>query len=224
MSETSQGPGWWLASDGKWYPPEAASKTADLVSTSDSLAVAEPSTDTVPPQVQVLWRVEPAPPVRPPWGLAELGAVALLASLSLVILASVAGALYLLRVGLPSGPIFNSQILQLASTWVVLPYGIIPLAALGLTWWRIDKSAAADPGATIVDVLRSRRILSWSICLLVVTVGGVVARVASVLVGQDLGRFDQATRVAFLGDAAGSFVLACFGLYAAFKLRRRCPA
>ena len=22
MSTTSQGPGWWLASDGKWYPPE----------------------------------------------------------------------------------------------------------------------------------------------------------------------------------------------------------
>ena len=24
MSDTSQGPGWWLASDGKWYPPETA--------------------------------------------------------------------------------------------------------------------------------------------------------------------------------------------------------
>ena len=23
MSEQSQGPGWWLASDGKWYPPES---------------------------------------------------------------------------------------------------------------------------------------------------------------------------------------------------------
>jgi hypothetical protein len=22
MSDTTQGPGWWLASDGKWYPPE----------------------------------------------------------------------------------------------------------------------------------------------------------------------------------------------------------
>jgi uncharacterized RDD family membrane protein YckC len=25
MSDTSQGPGWWQASDGKWYPPEAGS-------------------------------------------------------------------------------------------------------------------------------------------------------------------------------------------------------
>lgn len=24
MSDTSQGPGWWKASDGKWYPPESA--------------------------------------------------------------------------------------------------------------------------------------------------------------------------------------------------------
>jgi hypothetical protein len=23
MSDTSQGEGWWLASDGRWYPPEA---------------------------------------------------------------------------------------------------------------------------------------------------------------------------------------------------------
>lgn len=28
MSDTSQGPGWWQASDGKWYPPEQASGSA----------------------------------------------------------------------------------------------------------------------------------------------------------------------------------------------------
>jgi uncharacterized RDD family membrane protein YckC len=28
MSDTSQGPGWWQASDGKWYPPETASTPA----------------------------------------------------------------------------------------------------------------------------------------------------------------------------------------------------
>jgi len=27
MSDASQGPGWWLASDGKWYPPDAGSGT-----------------------------------------------------------------------------------------------------------------------------------------------------------------------------------------------------
>ena len=28
MSATSQGPGWWLASDGKWYPPEVWTGTS----------------------------------------------------------------------------------------------------------------------------------------------------------------------------------------------------
>jgi len=28
MSDTSQGPGWWLASDGRWYPPEQAAGAA----------------------------------------------------------------------------------------------------------------------------------------------------------------------------------------------------
>jgi hypothetical protein len=29
MSDTSQGPGWWLAADGRWYPPELAPATPD---------------------------------------------------------------------------------------------------------------------------------------------------------------------------------------------------
>jgi hypothetical protein len=29
MSETSQGPGWWLAADGRWYPPELAPAAPD---------------------------------------------------------------------------------------------------------------------------------------------------------------------------------------------------
>lgn len=30
MRDTSQGPGWWLASDGKWYPPETAAPPPPL--------------------------------------------------------------------------------------------------------------------------------------------------------------------------------------------------
>lgn len=43
MSDTPVGPGWWLASDGKWYPPQAASPA--------------------PP---------PPPPVMPPMGSASV--------------------------------------------------------------------------------------------------------------------------------------------------------
>jgi hypothetical protein len=51
MSDTSQGPGWWLASDGRWYPPETwtgppsqapqvpqTPETADLRSTPQAAA------------------------------------------------------------------------------------------------------------------------------------------------------------------------------------------
>jgi uncharacterized RDD family membrane protein YckC len=31
MSDTSQGDGWWIASDGKWYPPESAPQAAPAV-------------------------------------------------------------------------------------------------------------------------------------------------------------------------------------------------
>jgi hypothetical protein len=34
MTDTSQGDGWWLASDGKWYPPESASHVAAKASPS----------------------------------------------------------------------------------------------------------------------------------------------------------------------------------------------
>jgi uncharacterized RDD family membrane protein YckC len=37
MSDTSQGPGWWQASDGKWYPPESAPSSG-----------ASPSSPTMP--------------------------------------------------------------------------------------------------------------------------------------------------------------------------------
>jgi hypothetical protein len=30
MSDVSQGPGWWVASDGKWYPPEQASQPTQV--------------------------------------------------------------------------------------------------------------------------------------------------------------------------------------------------
>jgi len=40
VSDGSQGPGWWLASDGRWYPPEAAPPTptpTDLTPPSDAV-------------------------------------------------------------------------------------------------------------------------------------------------------------------------------------------
>ena len=59
MSDTSQGPGWWLASDGRWYPPEAvpgplpqASETQSPLAPGGSVPAAIPASGpSVPPGV-----------------------------------------------------------------------------------------------------------------------------------------------------------------------------
>jgi hypothetical protein len=74
MSDTSQGPGWWLASDGKWYPPELwTGPPSARPAGAEPTAPAQP---TYPPQGS------PAapgyggsvPPTHPPYGAAPYGA------------------------------------------------------------------------------------------------------------------------------------------------------
>jgi len=55
MSDTSQGPGWWIASDGKWYPPESAPAPAPP----------PPAPPGVPPTPEP--SVEEGKPSRPWW-------------------------------------------------------------------------------------------------------------------------------------------------------------
>jgi hypothetical protein len=50
MSDATQGPGWWQAADGKWYPPEQ-----------------HPDFQTGPPPTEAIPAVVP-PPVSPPLG------------------------------------------------------------------------------------------------------------------------------------------------------------
>ncbi len=52
MSDQSQGPGWWQASDGRWYPPESA-------------PAPEPPGSFGPPAATGSWGSSAAPP---PWG------------------------------------------------------------------------------------------------------------------------------------------------------------
>ena len=74
MSEVSQGPGWWLASDGKWYPPEQApgyaAPTGLASGPSSGTVYAEPSPGTAsagPPPGY------PPPGYPPTYGYAPAG-------------------------------------------------------------------------------------------------------------------------------------------------------
>ncbi|MGO8872964.1 MAG: hypothetical protein ACLQPH_16485 [Acidimicrobiales bacterium] len=65
MSDTSQGPGWWLASDGRWYPPEQAPAPTSAPSPAGADSPQGPgwwrATDGrwYPPQPGVPWAVPP---------------------------------------------------------------------------------------------------------------------------------------------------------------------
>lgn len=65
MSDVSQGPGWWQALNGKWYPP----KQAGLATGAHA---ASPGTAQVPPMqgLPATWSPDPSPGLRqpePPW-------------------------------------------------------------------------------------------------------------------------------------------------------------
>jgi hypothetical protein len=80
MSDTQQGPGWWLASDGKWYPPETApGASTDATSTDGGAGWAAPS-DSSPsdfspdPGAPVGAGVPPAFGTAPAYGQPSYGA------------------------------------------------------------------------------------------------------------------------------------------------------
>ena len=54
MSDTSQGPGWWIASDGKWYPPESAQPATPPP------AAPQPPAQQMPPPAQPAYMAPPA--------------------------------------------------------------------------------------------------------------------------------------------------------------------
>jgi len=76
VSDTSQGPGWWLASDGMWYPPETASppppppaqRARDLTSHAPGNRARRPLARARPRHSRVPKPGETTPRVPPPGG------------------------------------------------------------------------------------------------------------------------------------------------------------
>ena len=66
MSDTSQGPGWWLASDGKWYPPELWTGPPDGAVRRRPDRDPTPSASTCVPAALSGNRLRPPVPARPP--------------------------------------------------------------------------------------------------------------------------------------------------------------
>ncbi|MGO9854735.1 MAG: DUF4190 domain-containing protein [Acidimicrobiales bacterium] len=71
MSDTAQGPGWWLASDGKWYPPELW--TGPPEAGPAGMSPAQPSSPASPGPSTV-YGAASTPPAAPSYGSAPYGA------------------------------------------------------------------------------------------------------------------------------------------------------
>jgi hypothetical protein len=70
MSDTSQGPGWWLASDGKWYPPELWTGPPDTGPPNSGPAVptAQPALPAYPAHAPAYGATGTVPPGQPGYG------------------------------------------------------------------------------------------------------------------------------------------------------------
>src|SRR3954452_13173328 len=73
MSDATQGPGWWQATDGKWYPPEQHPDLGNPTEPVESVAPTEAVPPTAPPAppappTQVIAPVPPPVPPGPPIG------------------------------------------------------------------------------------------------------------------------------------------------------------
>jgi hypothetical protein len=77
MSDTSGGPGWWQASDGKWYPPSAASEPPPSQPPPSQPPPSEPPTPpdgwAAPSAPPPPGGGGPVPPPSPPFGTAPYG-------------------------------------------------------------------------------------------------------------------------------------------------------
>jgi hypothetical protein len=73
MSDTSQGEGWWQASDGKWYAPE---QHPDFQQPTQPVDQSGPPTEATPPPTEAMPPAPPGPPTQamPPPGAPPPGA------------------------------------------------------------------------------------------------------------------------------------------------------
>ncbi len=71
MSDTAQGPGWWLASDGKWYPPELWTGPPDA--RPGGMSATQPSAPASPGPPPVYGGAS-TPQAAPSYGSAPYGA------------------------------------------------------------------------------------------------------------------------------------------------------
>jgi len=165
---------------------------------------------------------------RVPWGVAEILALSLVGAFAMVVAANVAGGLVYATI--PSqesglGPWYG---VFLATDWVTPYAGLLPLAAVGLAWWRLRPDAGFGEEGETAHRSRATRVAAVAaVALLFLAVGAFLSAISSLVLDQQTGAATseiwqaEAPRLGLLAAAA---VIATAGMAAALALRRRVPA
>jgi hypothetical protein len=204
-------PGWWQASDGRWYPPEAASP-------------APPEADW-PGHTASVEGAYPASSFSTPWGLGEILVLVLLIGSSL----RLAGALVGAAIGWNA--LSNSthgQQLGNALIWAgdfADGQGILLLlVSFALISWNVQRPWPIQAPSS--EVTRTRRLLVWLASLFIVSVvGAAVYAVGNAFFYAGVGTTHEVWQH-FVGTGAFYFaygLIALGGSYVSIRLLRENP-
>lgn len=224
MSTTPQGPGWWQASDGAWYPPPAPGSARPSTPPTLPLAPNPPPPGSPPPWggPPPPWVGAPVPPTGPPeigetlsyaWKKIQAQATPLLLT-SLACFAVLAGLMVLGYIGLVVSAIASdpSECVRFSSAtgqclertggdpswgfvWVALALLVAVLGAqlvVDAVMIRLGLLVTAGEALTARRVLSSRHFGSYlvaSVCLALLTLGGLVLCIVPGLAVLAFGRF-----------------------------------
>ena len=177
MSDTSQGPGWWLASDGKWYSPEqAAGIPPDTVQTVTSNPV-QPQAISKPKQTNSI-TIDGA--LVPP--LVAIGAGVLVVLGSLLAWATVSAGIINASAAGTDGDgkatlIFGlvavaavATFIKVRSVWLLIATGVAFLVSLGISIYDTINVSSTHVGNSVIQAHVSVGIGLW-LCLIASILG-----------------------------------------------------
>jgi hypothetical protein len=176
MSDTSQGPGWWLASDGKWYSPEQATPQAPSAPAPVSANPVQSQTDPQAQQTTIAINAAMIPPLVAIGAgiLVALGSLLAWATVSAgIINASAAGTNGDGKITLIFGGVAVATVIlfiTMRNIWWIVGAVVAFLVALGVSVYDTVNVSSTHVGNDVIQANVSVGIGLW-LCLIASIVG-----------------------------------------------------
>lgn len=175
MSDTAQGPGWWLASDGKWYSPEQAAGTPPPQTvTSNPVQVQAASQPKQTNSITIDGAAVPPLVAIGAGSLVVLGSLLAWATVSAgIINASAAGTDGDGKVTLIFGLVAIAAVaifMKIRSVWLLIGAGVAFLVCLGVSIYDTINVSSTHIGNSVIQAHVSVGIGLW-LCLIASILG-----------------------------------------------------